>query len=156
MKLLQGAFCLILFVLDVVSKQKALVTIPHEGILIFDLFGVQFSLDLAFNTGTVWGHFQGNALLFFILRLTAIVLLSVYFLAKKNSSLFPWLLITGAIGNIVDFARFGYVVDFLHFRFWGYSYPIFNFADCYIVIGVFFLLFFGSKSKSSDAQDLPS
>lgn len=46
----------------------------------------------------------------------------------------------GAIGNIIDRIRFGYVVDFLHF-FWGeWHFYVFNVADAAITIGVILLL----------------
>ncbi len=46
----------------------------------------------------------------------------------------------GALGNIVDRARFGYVVDFLHF-FWGeWHFYVFNVADAAITVGVILLL----------------
>lgn len=41
----------------------------------------------------------------------------------------------GALGNLVDRLRFGYVVDFLDFRIW----PVFNLADVAIVVGVILL-----------------
>jgi len=48
----------------------------------------------------------------------------------------------GATGNLVDRVfRGGEVVDFLHFRLWsGYSWPDFNFADTFIVVGVALLI----------------
>jgi signal peptidase II len=50
------------------------------------------------------------------------------------------LVLGGAVGNIIDRARFGYVVDFLHF-FWGqYSFWVFNLADAAITLGVMLLL----------------
>lgn len=43
----------------------------------------------------------------------------------------------GALGNLIDRIRYGEVIDFLHFRLWqGYSWPDFNFADSFIVVGV--------------------
>ena len=44
------------------------------------------------------------------------------------------LILAGAIGNFVDRIALGYVRDFIMFDFW-HSFPIFNFADCCIVIG---------------------
>jgi signal peptidase II len=41
------------------------------------------------------------------------------------------------MGNFIDRLRFGYVVDFLDFRVW----PVFNIADCAIVIGVLILAY---------------
>lgn len=47
----------------------------------------------------------------------------------------------GAVGNLIDRVTRGEVVDFLHFRLWsGYSWPDFNLADTYIVVGVAFLV----------------
>jgi signal peptidase II len=47
----------------------------------------------------------------------------------------------GAIGNLLDRIFRAEVVDFLHFRLWsGYSWPDFNFADSFIVVGVALLL----------------
>ena len=50
-------------------------------------------------------------------------------------------LVAGALGNIVDRIRFDYVVDFISFVL--IHYPIFNVADCYIVVSaiLLFLLF---------------
>lgn len=50
------------------------------------------------------------------------------------------LLLGGAIGNLIDRARLGYVVDFLDFH-WGHRHwPAFNVADIGITVGVFFLV----------------
>jgi Lipoprotein signal peptidase len=46
-----------------------------------------------------------------------------------------WLIVTGAIGNAFDYWRYGHVIDFLHFTFWGSSFPVFNLADAYITLG---------------------
>jgi len=66
---------------------------------------------------------------------------------REGRRLLPFalgLLLGGALGNFVDRALFGQVVDFLQFRFqfsWfgkdiDYTYPIFNLADSAIVLGV--------------------
>ncbi len=55
----------------------------------------------------------------------------------RLSALALGLILGGALGNLHDRIRFGEVVDFLHFDLWGgYSWPDFNFADSFIVIGV--------------------
>ena len=72
-----------------------------------------------------------------------IVLIIVYAVwSKKQSYLFSIstsLIISGAIGNLVDRLAFGYVRDFIQFDFWQ-SFPIFNIADCALTIGIICLV----------------
>ena len=59
----------------------------------------------------------------------------------RLSALALGFILGGALGNLVDRVRYGEVVDFLHFRLWqGYSWPDFNLADSFIVVGVALLL----------------
>jgi len=46
----------------------------------------------------------------------------------------------GAAGNLVDRSFFGYVTDFLHFRWHNTSFFVNNLADCFISIGVVFFI----------------
>lgn len=51
------------------------------------------------------------------------------------------LILGGAVGNLIDRLWLGEVVDFLHIKLWGgYSWPDFNFADSFIVVGVALLI----------------
>ena len=60
---------------------------------------------------------------------------------KKSVRLALGLILGGASGNLVDRVTLGEVVDFLHFRLWkGYSWPDFNLADSFIVVGVAILV----------------
>lgn len=154
--------CSIFFLLvDFASKSYALHAIPlmrrfdqgypFGGIPVFeDFFGISFSLNLAYNTGAAWGFFQGSAGLLFILRTGVIVGLLGYLLFAKKPlvTLIPlWLVVTGAIGNALDYLLYGHVIDFFHFVFWGYSFPIFNWADSLITLGVIGLVLFSPKKK---------
>jgi signal peptidase II len=47
---------------------------------------------------------------------------------------------------VLDYLLYGHVIDFFHFVFWGYSFPIFNCADSYITLGVLGLIFLPRKS----------
>lgn len=69
--------------------------------------------------------------------------------AKDNVARPAYVLVTaGAVGNIIDRVRLGYVVDFIHVFHGSWSFYIFNLADFFISIGVLILLlqgFFSSK-----------
>lgn len=55
----------------------------------------------------------------------------------RLSSLALGFIAGGALGNLIDRVFRHEVVDFLHFKLWqGYSWPDFNFADTFIVVGV--------------------
>ncbi len=65
------------------------------------------------------------------------------------------LVLGGALGNITDRVRFGYVVDFLHF-FWGeHSFWVFNVADAAITAGVLLLLSRALLAPKNDALSAP-
>lgn len=50
------------------------------------------------------------------------------------------LIMGGLVGNLVDRLLYGYVIDFLSFNMFGYSFPVFNIADIGIVSGVIILI----------------
>jgi len=148
-------FLLSLLGLDVLSKVLAIHYIPplgggsypFDGIGIFSLGGITCSLNYIINTGAAWGIFAGHSGLLFTIR--ALIILALLFFVPKR---FPiWLILIGAVGNVLDYALYGHVIDFIHFTFWGYSFPIFNIADSCITIGVCLLLICPEKGKSSKA-----
>jgi signal peptidase II len=63
------------------------------------------------------------------------------------------LVLGGAIGNILDRVRFGYVVDFLHFFWAEYSFWVFNLADAAITMGVILLLARAVLAKPAEQRD---
>ncbi|HAB98255.1 MAG TPA: signal peptidase II [Parachlamydiales bacterium] len=147
MKYLFTLLLFALFALDVYSKQWAVGSLPmihwHQGypfggIGMFELGDVTFSLNLVTNTGAAWGIFAQYTGALFIVRL-AIICGLIFFLALFNKGKMPgfpmWLIVTGAFGNVFDYWRYGRVIDFLHFTFWGASFPVFNLADSYITLG---------------------
>lgn len=112
---------------------------PYGGIPVFEnILGVQFSISHMTNTGAAWGAFGDFPAFLLGLRALLIVLLIVYFLFKAaDAYAFPLaLIIAGALGNVIDTAIYGHVVDMLQFKFWGYQYPWFNLADTSIFLGV--------------------
>lgn len=103
-----------------------------------------FSLTYVRNTGAAWSLFAGNDMLFFYLA-TAVALV-VLFLFYRHSGREDFgtrmglaLMMSGALGNLIDRVCFHYVRDFLDFNLLGYDFPVFNIADSALCIGVFLL-----------------
>lgn len=104
-------------------------------------------LDLTFveNRGVAFGLFSGQK--WFILILTGLIagaLVYFYRTLPQKPSLKPvrlavLLVLSGAIGNIIDRIFRSYVVDFFEFTF--FDWPVFNVADIYVVVGVILLTF---------------
>lgn len=95
-------------------------------------------LTLVHNRGAAFGIFQNQLFMFLLVSIFAIILIICSLRDKKNSTLFKIslsLILGGAIGNLIDRARFGFVVDFLDLRVW----PVFNLADSVITIAALFL-----------------
>lgn len=95
-----------------------------------------FHLTYILNPGAAFGMFAHNRLFFIAI---AIVVIGIIIWARKEILASPWevkagcgLFLGGAIGNLIDRARQGMVIDFFDFRIW----PVFNIADIAICIGV--------------------
>ena len=109
-----------------------------------------FHISLVHNTAIAFGLFKGNVI-FFIVSSIFVITILVFLLkseSKNSKIIIPLALIFGgAVGNLIDRLRFGYVVDFLDFRVW----PVFNIADSAITIGgivLFFILLRSDKVKT--------
>jgi len=103
---------------------------------------VFFGLDITNtrNRGVAFGALEGRGEIVAALIAVALALLIAWF-AINASRAWLWLpvgmLLGGALGNLIDRAREGAVIDFIDPAFW----PAFNLADSSIVIGVLALLY---------------
>jgi len=95
-----------------------------------------FHLTYILNPGAAFGMFAHNRLFFIAI---AVVVIGIIIWARREILASPWevkagcgLFLGGAIGNLIDRARQGMVIDFFDFRIW----PVFNIADIAICIGV--------------------
>ena len=99
-----------------------------------------FSLTRVHNTGVAFGVGQGNNVV------TGLLACGILMLAAWIARSWDWqkrwvqgvagLIAGGAIGNLIDRARLGYVLDFLDFHYGKWSWPAFNVADAAISLGV--------------------
>ncbi len=110
-----------------------------------------FSFSFVCNQGVSFGMLHGIQNANFILLFVTILILGIfiYFLKKSRDNLerFAFLfIIGGACGNIIDRMTTGCVIDFLHFYYKEYHFPVFNIADSFVTIGGF-LMFFAEVKK---------
>lgn len=105
--------------------------------VIQDVFHITYIL----NPGAAFGLFEHQTT-FFIVIAVCLVAAATYFYPRipvqyRLLRIGTGLVVGGALGNVIDRIRTGYVVDFFDFRIW----PIFNIADVGIVCGVGFIIF---------------
>lgn len=117
--------------------------------------GLGFHLTYVKNTGAAFGILQDGTLVLGVLSALVSVLLFGYLLRRgrsipvlQRSALI--LILAGALGNMIDRFRLGYVIDFVHFYVEGFSFPVFNLADSCVVIGAGLLLLSSFLSRGKD------
>lgn len=107
-----------------------------------------FDFILIYNTGAAfsflaeaggWQHW------FFIgLALVAAVFILFQLRTHRQDTLYCFslsLILSGAIGNVIDRLVYGHVIDFLLFYWNDWYFPAFNLADCFITIGAILVIF---------------
>lgn len=104
-----------------------------------------FDITYIQNYGAGFSILQNQRIFLCIVSILAIVILCYLLVTSKKSDLLNrvsfLLIISGTLGNLIDRIRFGYVVDFFDFIIFGYDFPVFNVADCFITIGCFIIIF---------------
>jgi signal peptidase II len=133
------------FVLDQLTKLWIIAGLGLEAKGSVNLLPV-LSLTWVENRGVSMGLLQadGEAERWVLTAVTAAIAAGVAWWMRKEANridLFALsLVLGGALGNIVDRVRFGYVVDFVHIHVGDWSFYVFNVADAAISIGVAVLL----------------
>ncbi len=129
---------------------------PQGGIEVIPGF---FNLVYVTNTGAAWGLFAGQGFLLAIMALAALT--AVFYYRKELQFEIPaiqlsfGLICGGIVGNLVDRAIHGYVVDFLDFLLAGYRWPTFNLADSGICIGATLYMLNSFCKRKSDHHSSP-
>ena len=101
------------------------------------------TFELAYNRGISWGMFHSSNDFVFVLVsiaigvVTLIVASSAWIRFMNGQSIIGELLVVaGSVSNLIDRALYGGVVDFILLSYGDWSWPVFNFADMAIVLGV--------------------
>jgi len=115
------------------------------------------------NFGAAWGIMQGKRGLLLIVTSLMIGIFIFFLISGRVKN---WLartsislIIAGGIGNLIDraFNEGGFVVDYIYFE--PINFPIFNFADCCIVVGtillMIYIIFIEEKGAKKRKKDIP-
>ncbi|HEX7022275.1 MAG TPA: signal peptidase II [Trueperaceae bacterium] len=126
--------------------------------------GFGFYLTYVRNTGAAFGIFENGTLVLGIL--SAVVSLAILAYLLSSARRMPrlqlialTLVMSGAVGNMIDRFWLGYVRDFIHFRVPNFNFPVFNVADSCVVVGAILLLsigLFGKEGHPGRGPDVPA
>ena len=158
---------------DLISKAVVFrwLGFPHQQGRVFRWLGElsTFRLYTSFNEGALWGLGQGFTWLFAALSVVAVVVI-VYCLLRTSAGRSHWLtvapclVLSGTLGNLYDrLGLYGYtnaetgqpyraVRDFLLFTFGNFSWPVFNFADVFLVTGTGMLVAYSFWAERQAAE----
>ena len=137
---------LVLVLLDQFTKQIFISTFDEGQSIIVNAY---LSWTYLQNTGAAFSILAdgGGIQKAFLLSVSVLVSVIIFLWIHKTSEyqrqkLFgQFLLLSGAVGNLIDRAQYGYVVDFIDMHVNGFYWPVFNLADSFIFIGAILLLF---------------
>lgn len=116
-----------------------------------------FHITYIQNYGAAFSILQNKTVFLIIMQLIVIAVILVYLVKKQKNEhwcllLSVSLIAAGGMGNLIDRAMNGYVVDFFDFRIW----PIFNVADIAVCVGcgllVLYMFFIEPKRNRTEKQ----
>lgn len=139
---------IVLIMIDGLSKAWAEASLATKDIDIIKDF---FYLSLVHNNGAAFGILPDSRIFFCTITIIFAIIIEFIYFRLPDDKVYNFLrydlilLFSGAIGNLVDRFKNGYVIDFLAFDFGNYSFPRFNVADIYVCVSaaiLFILIMF--------------
>ena len=143
---------LIIAILDQAAKLFAAGLLP--SVKTIPIIENVFHLTYVENTGAGFGVFSGYTWILTALTIIVVVAVVSYMTIKRPKDRMLVTALTfmmgGAVGNVVDRVRLGYVIDFFDFAL--IDFPVFNVADCFITIGAVlfavYVIFLSDKKEN--------
>ncbi|MEO0083937.1 MAG: signal peptidase II [candidate division WOR-3 bacterium] len=127
------AFCFIIF--DQLTKVWAATNLKlGEPINIFSDY---LRVALTHNYGIIFGIPTRTTIVYYLLPIIGVAII-IYLAIKNHDKTLSFcfgLLLAGAIGNLIDRIRLGYVIDFIDMGIKNLRWPTYNIADLSIVLG---------------------
>lgn len=144
-------FSAALVAVDQATKQLAVYFLKDQPAI--PLWEGVFELQYCENPGIAFSLLENQRWLFIPATCLVMLLLTIMLLRSdlRHSKVFSIscaMILGGGLGNLIDRIAYQYVIDFLYFKL--INFPIFNFADCCVVVGAILLfayLLFGCKDS---------
>lgn len=135
----------IIIIIDQATKYGAVKHLKHQKpvAIIHDFF----QLNYVENRGAAFGILQGRRTLFLVITIVVVLVIAFYLIryyGQMNSltKISFAILLGGAIGNLIDRIRLGYVVDFISIKLIDkYDFPVFNIADICVVVSTILIVY---------------
>lgn len=143
MWLISGITAVFLVVLDHITKYIALTQLKPIGSK--TVISGFFDFTYVENRGAAFGMLSGQRWFFVLLTIVVSAVIVYAFIKMPKNKEYVWLraalilVLSGAVGNMIDRIIRGYVVDFLEITL--IRWPVFNLADIYVVAGTALLLY---------------
>lgn len=150
-----AVFSVVVVILDQISKYLVVSNIALGEVV--PVWNGVFHLTYLRNTGMAFSLLEGGRWFFLVLTVAALIIMILA--VKKKWVAHPlglWALAAiagGAVGNLIDRVRLGYVVDMIEVEFMEFA--VFNVADSFVVCGAILLViytFFFDKPKKENSN----
>ena len=124
------------WIIDVMMLEPRVIFVTNFfNLVIVTNHGISFGLFSNFGESIRW------VLIGFAVSLSIFLFIWLIRTKDQHVALALGMIISGAIGNVIDRVRIGAVIDFLDFHAFGWHWPAFNVADSAITIGVLILMY---------------
>ena len=149
--LINSFLALLIFLVDRISK--IYVIYLDKKFLGSEIFSSKYlNINLIWNEGIAFGllSFDQESLYNLLTILIVLIILFILVMIFKNSGFNQFALIIilgGALGNVFDRILYKAVPDFIDFHVGNFHWFIFNVADIFITLGVFFMIIIELSNK---------
>ena len=133
-------FCLAFFLVSIDFISKMLVEKYLKNRIGINIIKNVLGFRYIENTGAAFGILKNQRFFFIAITIVALFLIAYYFFALKQNQINKTALVfvfAGTLGNFLDRIFKGYVIDFIDII--PIDFPIFNFADVFLVSGLFII-----------------
>lgn len=166
---------ILLFLSDLLTKIFMYNALIDKKGMSFVAIPYLFDMTLVFNNGAAWNMLSDQRWLLATISVVGFLLFFYVFIflftkLKRADKIGVILAAAGSVGNLIDRMGFSFnagiykngVIDFIQFHFWK-SFPVFNLADTFLVLGVILLVISnviylikqsGKSQKQIEASDL--